>query len=166
MYGETSLRPEQHGQPGSRPDNAERAPLIVVLLLVQAAIGALETLVTLAFAGATPLGVGLGLLSAALVCLLVVVAAGVVRGWRWVRIAATVFEGLVLSGAALRLLVRQGSLPGLVWLLSDVALPIAVIDLLWIRLAQAARPALSTPQANAISRPPMTVPDARPASRA
>lgn len=160
------MRSEQGGQAESRPHDAERAPLIVVLLLAQAAIGALETLVTLAFAGVTPIGMGLGLLSAALVCLLVVVAAGVVRGWRWARIAATVFEGFVLSGAALRLLVRHGSLPGLVWLLSDVALPIAVIDLLWIRLAQAARPALSTPQANAISRPPMPAQGARPASRA
>src|SRR5689334_13943202 len=113
-------------QPQQRAFEADRAPMIFVLLLVQAAIGVLETLVTLAFAGTSPIGAGLGLLSATLTLALIVVAAGVARGWRRARIAATVFEALVLLGAALRLLVRHGSLPGLVWLLSDVALPIAL----------------------------------------
>ncbi|HLZ72121.1 MAG TPA: hypothetical protein VKV26_19620 [Dehalococcoidia bacterium] len=115
--------------------DASRATLSFVLLLMQAAIGLLETLVTLAFAGATPIGAAVGLASAAIVTLLVVIAAGVVRGWRWARIAATVFEGLLLLGAALRLLLRHGTSNGLVWLLADVALPIALIDLLWIRYA-------------------------------
>ncbi|HZQ37229.1 MAG TPA: hypothetical protein VFD32_14960 [Dehalococcoidia bacterium] len=134
MNDEAPLQPEQ----GSHA--AGRAPLIFVLLLLQAAIGLLETLVTLTLAGAAPLGAGLGVLSAALTVSLAAVAAGVVCGRRWARIGATAFEALVLGGAALRLLVRHGALPGLVWLLSDVALPIAVIDLLWIHLSPVARP--------------------------
>jgi hypothetical protein len=134
------MNDEHSRQPERRTRDAGRTPLIFVLLLVQAAIGVLETLVTLALAGASPIGAGLGLLSAALTAGLVLVAAGVVRGWRWARVAATTFEALVLVGAALRLLVRHGSLPGLVWLLSDVALPLAVIDLLWIRLSPVSRP--------------------------
>ncbi|SRR5579871_1981598 len=137
---------------GRRDPGADRAPLIFVLLLLQAAVGVLETLVTLAFAGGSPIGAGLGLLSAALTAGLAIVAAGVVRGWRWARIAATAFEALVLAGAALRLLVRHGSLPGLVWLLSDVAVPIAVIDLLWIRLSPSSRTVAGAAQREAVSR--------------
>lgn len=150
---------------GNTTSNADRAPLIFVLLLVQAAIGVLETLVTLAFTGGSPIGVGLGLLSASLVGVLVVVATGVVRGWRWARVAATVFEGLLLAGAALRLLVRHGSLPGLVWLLSDVALPIAVIDLLWIRIAPTVRPAVSAQQREPAPRQPSHAGGSRPAAQ-
>ncbi len=129
-----------------RNDDADRSAIIFVLLLLQAAIGALETLVELALAGAAPIGAAVGLFSAILTVSLIVVAAGVVRGWRWARIAATVFEGLVLTGAGLRLLLRHGTSNGLVWLLTDVALPIAVIDLLWIRFG-AARSAWERPVA-------------------
>ncbi len=160
MNDEALLRPEQ------RTRVAGRAPLLFVLLLLQAAIGLLETLVTLAFAGVSPSGAGLGLLSAALTAGLVIVAAGAVCGWRWARIAATVFEALVLAGAALRLLLWHGSLPGLVWLLSDVALPIAVIDLLWIRLSPASRPLTNAAKRGAASQRPPAAGGSHPAPQA
>lgn len=100
-----------------------------MLLLLQAAFGLLASLGEMLLMG-TPLYAALPLARAVV---LVVLAAKIVRGRRWAVIAVVVLEWLGLLGGWLGVLL--GLLPGLapsitlMSLLTEVALPIAVIAL-------------------------------------
>lgn len=122
-------------QPQSRPEAGHRE-LLFVLLCVQAGISLLEALIALLLGSPALMA-----LSLACAALLLVVATGGVRGWRWTRIAATVYESLLLLGVAVRLFLRHGSPTGLTWLLIDLALPLTVIWLCWtLRVRRPANP--------------------------
>ena len=107
------------------------ADIAFVLLLLQGGFGSVSTLGMLFFVVAAPALAMLGLFAAAMAVLPVVLAIGVVRLQRWARVGASLFEGLLLLGAALRLLLYHGFPPGIVWLLAEVALPVAVGALVW-----------------------------------
>ena len=133
---------QQQAQPDPQAE-AGRKGLLFVLLCTQAGIGLLEALIALFLHSLVPMA-----LSLLFSVLLLGVAAGAVRGWRWARLAATGYEGLLLLGAAVRLLLRHGSPSGLTWLLVDLALPLAVIWLCWtLRVRRsAATPAPAQPE--------------------
>jgi hypothetical protein len=113
--------------------------VVFVLLLMQVAFGLLASLGEMLLMG-TPLYAVLPLVRAVG---LVVLAAKIVRGRRWAMIATIVLEWLGLLGVGLGVLL--GLLPGLapsitlMSLLSEVALPIAVIVLCALLLSRASR---------------------------
>ena len=108
-----------------------------VLLLMQAAMGLLSGAAMLLFMGGNPLSIPLAL---GVPLLMLVLAAGVVRGWRWARRVASVVQWLILVGFLISLLL--GLLAALdfsislMTLITNLVMPITLIKLL--RLAKAA----------------------------
>lgn len=121
-------------------DGADRGTtdIAFVLLVLQGGIGlvsALGLLVFLHFLG----GGVIALLPAFGVPLVLFgLAAGVSGYHRWARVAAIVFEGLVLLGAVWRLFIGGELAINIVMLLSTVAIPFAVSALLLTRGAREA----------------------------
>ena len=81
--------------------------------------------------------IGLGLATLLLALFVCLIGIGVLWRRRWARRTALVVEVICLLGAALTLLPPLGANRGPVALLVDVALPVAVIWLLWGRIARA-----------------------------
>jgi len=96
--------------------------LTFVLLLVQASNAALASVVQGVFVGVQPLAIG-GVVG------LVGLAWGVQRGWRAMRWALLVAEGLMLLGTLPRLLqaLQAHAWPDGIWLLANLGLPLAVL---------------------------------------
>ena len=116
----------------SRPEAA------FVLLLLQAIFWMVAGLAALPFALAGEVHmIGLGLATLLLALFVCLMGIGVLWRRRWARRAALAVEVICLLGAALTLLPPLGANRGPVALLVDVALPVAVIWLLWGRTTRA-----------------------------
>ena len=116
----------------SRPEAA------FVLLLLQAIFWMVAGLSALPFALAGEVHmIGLGLATLLLALFVCLMGIGVLWRRRWARRAALVVEVICMLGAALTLLPPLGANRGPVALLVNVALPIAVIWLLWGRRTRA-----------------------------
>ena len=103
-----------------------------MLLLIQVVSWAIAGLSTIPFAVAGELAMlGLGLATLLLALGTSFVGIGVVWRRGWARRAALSLEVVCLAGALLLLVVPIGSNHGPVALLTNVALPLAVIVLLW-----------------------------------
>jgi hypothetical protein len=109
---------------------AGRREVLHLLLLLQGAMLLLSGGAMLLFSGGNPAALPLAAGGPLFVFTL---AAGAVRGWRWVRKATLAVECLVLLGLALSLLLSLA--PGLtvslnlMTLVTDVGLPLAIISL-------------------------------------
>ena len=115
-----------------------RPEAVFVLLLLQAILWMVAGLSALPFALAGEVHmIGLGLATLLLALFVCLMGIGVLWRRRWARRAALVVEVICLLGAALTLLPPLGANRGPVALLVDVALPVAVIWLLWGRIARA-----------------------------
>ena len=111
---------------------------VFVLLLLQAILWMVAGLSALPFALAGEVHmIGLGLATLLLALFVCLIRIGVLWRRRWARRTALVVEVICLLGAALTLLPPLGANRGPVALLVDVALPVAVIWLLWGRMARA-----------------------------
>lgn len=109
-----------------------RPEAVFVLLLLQAIFWTVAGLSALPFALAGEIHmIGLGLVSLLLALFVCLVGIGVVWRRRWARRTALVLEILCLIGSALLLVLPIGANRGPVGLLVNVALPAAVIWLLW-----------------------------------
>ena len=116
----------------SRPEAA------FVLLLLQAIFWMVAGLSALPFALAGEVHmIGLGLATLLLALFVCLMGIGVLWRRRWARRAALVVEVICMLGAGLTLLPPLGANRGPVALLVNVALPIAVIWLLWGRRTRA-----------------------------
>jgi len=116
----------------SRPEAA------FVLLLLQAIFWMVAGLAALPFALAGEVHmIGLGLATLLLALFVCLMGIGVLWRRRWARRAALVVEVICMLGAGLTLLPPLGANRGPVALLVNVALPIAVIWLLWGRRTRA-----------------------------
>jgi hypothetical protein len=115
-----------------------RPEAVFVLLLLQAILWMVAGLSALPFALAGEVHmIGLGLATLLLALFVCLMGIGVLWRRRWVRRAALVLEVICLLGAALTMLPPLGANRGPVALLVDVALPVAVIWLLWGRRTRA-----------------------------
>lgn len=142
----------------------ERAEITFVLLLVQAAIAMVSALgaIVLIVALGGPAFAGTGLLAAVWPVLLVMFAAGILRGKRWARRGALIYEGITLAAVFINMLL--GLLPrvqiemGLIGFLTTLCLPAAVIGLLVSPGAQpvAARRSAPGRATQAAAPPPRT----------
>lgn len=114
------------GRDSSRPEG------VFVLLLMQSIFWMIAGLSALPFALAGEIHmVGLGLASLLLALLVCLVGIGILWRRRWARRAALGLEILCLVGAGLLLLLPIGANRGPVALAVNVALPVAVVVLLW-----------------------------------
>ncbi len=125
---------------GKVVDGADRGTtdIAFVLLVLQGAMGLLSALGMLAFvrlAGGGPIAL---LPAFGVPAIVFGLAAGVSGYHRWARVAVIVFEGLVLLGAALRLLIGREVALNIVMLLSTIAIPLSVSALLLSRGARQA----------------------------
>jgi hypothetical protein len=110
----------------SRPEG------VFVLLLLQSAFWMVAGLSALPFALAGELHMaGLGIASLVLALFVCLLGIGVLWRRRWARRTAIVVEVVTVIGAGLALLVPIGANRGPVALLVDLALPVAVVWLLW-----------------------------------
>ena len=115
-----------------------RPEAVFVLLLLQAIFWMVAGLSALPFALAGEVHmIGLGLATLLLALFVCLMGIGVLWRRRWARRAALVLEVICLLGAALTMLPPLGANRGPVALLVDVALPVAVIWLLWGRRTRA-----------------------------
>lgn len=115
-----------------------RPEAVFVLLLLQSIFWMIAGLSALPFAlGGEVHMIGLGLATLLLALFVCLMGIGVVWRRRWARRAALVLEVICLLGAALTMLPPLGANRGPVALLVDVALPVAVIWLLWGRRGRA-----------------------------
>ena len=115
-----------------------RPEAVFVLLLLQAIFWMVAGLSALPFALAGEVHmIGLGLATLLLALFVCLMGIGVLWRRRWARRAALVLEVICLLGAALTMLPPLGANRGPVALLVDVALPAAVIWLLWGRRTRA-----------------------------
>ena len=111
---------------GSRPEGA------FVILLIQAVAWTIAGLSAIPFALAGEFAmIGLGLATLLLALGTSFVAIGVVWRRRWARRVALTLEILCIVGSLLLLVVPIGANHGPVSLLTNVAMPVAVILLLW-----------------------------------
>jgi hypothetical protein len=124
--------------PPSSPGGRDWGDVILVALLVQAAsslVAALGFVMVALFMGTLPAFAGYALLVVGRPLLLIGLAPGTARGRRWQRRAVLAIEYMTLAGFALNLLLgllpQLGTQVTLVSLLTNVALPAAVIVLLW-----------------------------------
>ena len=122
-----------------KPEPTTSGPeAVFVLLLLQAILWMVAGLSALPFALAGEAHmIGLGLATLLLALFVCLIGIGVLWRRRWARRTALVVEVICLLGAALTLLPPLGANRGPVALLVDVALPVAVIWLLWGRIARA-----------------------------
>src|ERR1700730_2565451 len=116
----------------AQPRQSSRAEGVFVLLLVQAVFWMVAGLSAFPFVlGGEFHMIGLGLASLLLALFVCLVGIGVLWRRRWARRAALALEILCLIGSALVLLLPIGANRGPVALLVNVALPAAVMWLLW-----------------------------------
>ena len=109
-----------------------RPEAVFVLLLLQSILWMIAGLSALPFAlGGEVHMIGLGLATLLLALFVCLMGIGVLWRRRWARRVAMVLEVICLLGAALTLLPPLGANRGPVALMVDVALPVAVIWLLW-----------------------------------
>lgn len=109
-----------------------RPEAVFVLLLLQSILWMIAGLSALPFAlGGEVHMIGLGLATLLLALFVCLMGIGVLWRRRWARRAAIALEVICLLGAALTLLPPLGANRGPVALMVDVALPVAVIWLLW-----------------------------------
>jgi hypothetical protein len=109
-----------------------RPEAVFVLLLLQSIFWMIAGLSALPFAlGGEVHMIGLGLATLLLALFVCLTGIGVLWRRRWARRAAVVLEIICLLDAALTLLPPLGANRGPVALMVDVALPVAVIWLLW-----------------------------------
>jgi hypothetical protein len=109
-----------------------RPEAVFVLLLLQSIFWMVAGLSALPFAlGGEFHMIGLGLVSLLLALFVCLTGIGILWRRRWARRTALVLEVLCLVGSALLLLLPIGANRGPVSLLVNVALPVAVIWLLW-----------------------------------
>ena len=109
-----------------------RPEAVFVLLLLQSIFWMVAGLSALPFALSGEIHmIGLGVVSLLLALLVCLVGIGVMWRRRWARRTALSLEILCLVGSALVLLLPIGANRGPVALLVNVALPVAVIWLLW-----------------------------------
>jgi hypothetical protein len=117
---------------GTSPRQTSRPEGVFVLLVLQSTFWIVAGLSALPFALAGEIHMaGLGLASLLLAMLVCLLGIGVLWRRRWARRTAIVFEVVTVIGSALSLLVPIGANHGPVALLVDLALPVAVIWLLW-----------------------------------
>jgi hypothetical protein len=111
---------------------SSRPEAVFVLLLLQSIFWMVAGLSALPFAlGGEIHMIGLGLVSLLLALFVCLVGIGILWRRRWARRTALVLEILCVVGSALELLLPIGANRGPVALLVNVALPVAVIGLLW-----------------------------------
>jgi hypothetical protein len=109
-----------------------RPEAVFVLLLLQSIFWMVAGLSALPFALAGEIHmIGLGLVSLLLALFVCLVGIGVLWRRRWARRTALVLEILCFAGSALVLVLPIGANRGPVALLVNVALPVAVMWLLW-----------------------------------
>jgi hypothetical protein len=112
-------------------DDESRAEVVHVLLLLQGAMGLLSGAAMLIFMGGNPIALPLAL---GMPALIFVLAAGVVRDWRWARKTAVILQWLILVAFGLSfllgLLAALDFSINLMTLITNVVLPIALIRLL------------------------------------
>jgi hypothetical protein len=109
-----------------------RPEAVFVLLLLQSIFWMVAGLSALPFALAGEIHmIGLGLVSLLLSLFVCLVGIGVLWRRHWARRTALVLEILCLAGSALLLVLPIGANRGPVALLVNVALPVAVMWLLW-----------------------------------
>jgi hypothetical protein len=112
-------------------DDESRMEVVHVLLLLQGAMGLLSGAAMLIFMGGNPIALPLAL---GVPVLIFVLAAGVVRGWRWARKTAVILQWLILVAFGLSfllgLLAALDFSINLMTLITNVALPVALIRLL------------------------------------
>jgi hypothetical protein len=129
-------------EPGAFPDSEsesgmneieqaarERLDVIVVLLVMQSALGWLSVLATFLFAaaaGALPFFGGAILVGLVGPVLTLALALGLTRLKRWARNGVLAYEALVLLGAAARLLISRGFALQLAPLATGVLLPAVI----------------------------------------
>jgi hypothetical protein len=118
----------------AQPRQSSRAEGVLVLLLVQAVFWMVAGLSAFPFVlGGEFHMIGLGLASLLLALFTCLVGIGVLWRRRWARRAALILEIVCIVGAALLFLVPIGANRGPVAILANLALPAAVIALLWGR---------------------------------
>jgi len=118
--GTTTMR-----MPSSRPEMA------AVLLLVQASVWALSAVAALPFVLGGEVGMLLlAALTGALVACALLLAVGLASRRRWARGWTIALEWTCLAGSALLMVLPIGSPHGLVALLVDLGLPVALLVLL------------------------------------
>ena len=119
----------------------ERLDVIVVLLVMQSALGWLSVLATFLFAAATgalPFFGGAILVGLVGPVVTLTLAAGLTRQKRWARNGVVAYEALVLLGAAARLLISRGFALQLAPLATGVLLPAVIAGALLSRPARRA----------------------------
>jgi hypothetical protein len=117
---------------GASARQSSRPEGVFVLLLLQSIFWMVAGLSALPFALAGEIHMaGLGLASLLLAMSICILGIGVLWRRRWARRTAIVLEVVTLIGSVLSLLVPIGANHGPVALLVDLALPVAVIWLLW-----------------------------------
>jgi len=127
-----SAPPDQSDQT-SRPEGA------FVLLLLQATFWMVAGLSAVPFGLAGELHMAaLGLVTLVVALATCLVAIGVWWRRQWARRVGLTFEVVCIVGSALQLLLPIGSNRGPVALLVDVALPVAVVWLLWGKKSRSA----------------------------
>jgi hypothetical protein len=123
---------------GASSTDTSRPEIVYVLLLVQAIFWMVAGLSALPFVlGGEIHMLGLGLATLLLALFICLVALGILWRRRWARRIAIWLEAACLVGSALQLLLPIGANHGPVGLLTNVALPAAVIWLLWGRTTRA-----------------------------
>ena len=124
-------------------EDESRLEVAHVLLLLQGAMGLLSGTAMLIFMGGNPIALPLAL---GVPLLLFVLAAGIVRRWRWARKTAVILQLIILlafvASFLLGLLAQLDFSINLMTLITNVALPVALIRLL--RRPKAAAAAVNT----------------------
>jgi hypothetical protein len=126
---------ESVNHPQERAD-ASGIDIAFVLLLMQGAFALVSALGVLAFvvlSGAVAVLGGSLILTAGTAVLALVLASGVARLKRWARTGVLLFEWLTMAGGGINFIVQflqLQTLPGLVPLLTSLAIPMAVVALL------------------------------------
>jgi hypothetical protein len=112
-------------------EDDSRLEVAHVLLLLQGAMGLLSGAAMLIFMGGNPIALPLAL---GVPLLLFVLAAGIVRRWRWARKTAVILQSIILLAFVvsflLGLLAQLDFSINLMTLITNVALPVALIRLL------------------------------------
>jgi hypothetical protein len=109
---------------------SSRPEMAVVLLIVQASTWVLAGVGAFAITFAEPPMALPAMLTAALVACALLLAAGLVARRRWARVWTLALEWTCLAGSLLLLILPIGAPHGLVSLMVDVGLPVAMLCLL------------------------------------
>ena len=127
----TVTNPAGHA-PSAQSDQTSRPEGAFILLLLQSIFWMVAGLSAVPFGLAGELHMAaLGLVTLIVALATCLVAIGVLWRRRWARRVALTLEAVCIAGSALQLLLPIGSNRGPVALLVDVALPVALVWLLW-----------------------------------